>query len=297
MSAFGFVSCLLIEGRIIRCRNGNRYKATALVCFPTLPRQAAPRRSDLAGIHRDKPKWRSAMYIGRLDQAPASATSTLGGDLTPSFSLHEFASRGTPVPPEYRANVRRVAENLQVLRDQLGRAIGIVSGYRTPEHNTSVGGKTRSQHLTASAADIQVTGLSPAQTYCTIEELIGQGRVRQGGLGIYSTFVHYDIRGHRARWTGRGVTIPNCSSVVVPGSALPNLATVVTVSSNLNVRSGPGTGYSILAKAPKNSVVTMLGRDQSSAWVQVQLASGARGWASAQYLSPKSPIGSLPVTA
>jgi hypothetical protein len=236
------------------------------------------------------------MYIERLEEAPTYTRSTLSGDLTASFSLREFASRGTPVPSKYHDNVRKVAQNLQVLREHLGRAITVVSGYRTAEHNTSVGGATKSQHLTASAADIQITGLTPSQVYCTIEELISQGRMRQGGLGIYKTFVHYDIRGHRARWTGRAATIPNCSSTAASGKVPSNVATVVTASSNLNVRSGPGTSHGILAKAPKNSVVTMVGRNQNGTWVEVQLASGARGWVSAQYLSPNSPIANLPVT-
>jgi hypothetical protein len=37
-----------------------------------------------------------------------------------------------------------------------------------------------------------------------IENLIAQGKIIEGGVGIYPTFVHYDIRGTKARWSGTG---------------------------------------------------------------------------------------------
>ena len=37
----------------------------------------------------------------------------------------------------------------------------------------------------------------------TIEALIELEYIPEGGLGIYNTFVHYDIRGYKARWDKR----------------------------------------------------------------------------------------------
>jgi uncharacterized protein YcbK (DUF882 family) len=74
------------------------------------------------------------------------------------------------------------------------------SGYRTTSHNKKVGGAPKSQHLTASAADISVKSMTPKQLANSIEELIAKGKMKQGGIGIYPTFVHYDIRGTKARW-------------------------------------------------------------------------------------------------
>ena len=44
----------------------------------------------------------------------------------------------------------------------------------------------------------------PEEIYNRIDKLIAQGLVKQGGLGKYikSGFVHYDIRGIKARWEG-----------------------------------------------------------------------------------------------
>lgn len=63
-----------------------------------------------------------------------------------------------------------------------------------------MGGAPKSQHLTASAADISAKGYSPVHLANVIDELITKGKMKQGGIGIYPTFVHYDIRGTKARW-------------------------------------------------------------------------------------------------
>lgn len=122
--------------------------------------------------------------------------------LTENFSRSEFDCKdGTKVPDEFMDNLQELAENLQVLRDYVETSVSITgSGYRTPSHNKKVGGAKRSQHLTASAADINASGYTPKELHMIIELLIGEGKMKQGGLGLYNTFVHYDIRGTKARW-------------------------------------------------------------------------------------------------
>jgi uncharacterized protein YcbK (DUF882 family) len=122
--------------------------------------------------------------------------------LTNNFSLAEFACNdGTPVPVEFYGNVQELAENLQALRDYIGEPVLITgSGYRTPSHNKKVGGAKNSQHLTASGADINARGYKPKQLAIVIEKLIKAGKMKQGGIGVYNGFVHYDIRGTKARW-------------------------------------------------------------------------------------------------
>ena len=80
------------------------------------------------------------------------------------------------------------------------KSITINSGYRSPKHNAKIGGAKNSQHLTGKAADIAVQGFTPKQVAEVIENLISQGKMTQGGLGVYSTWIHYDIRGTKARW-------------------------------------------------------------------------------------------------
>lgn len=122
--------------------------------------------------------------------------------LTKNFDSKEFDCKdGTPVPEELMDNCLEVAKNLQVLRDYLGVPISITgSGYRTPSHNKKVKGAPKSQHLLCKAADINAKGYTPKELASEIEKLIERGKMKQGGIGIYKGFIHYDIRGTKARW-------------------------------------------------------------------------------------------------
>ena len=139
----------------------------------------------------------------------------MAGDLTANFSLSEFAQRNPyrPVPAKYHANVKRLAEQLQPLRDVVGRIV-ITSSYRTLAHNTAIGGAPTSQHLSAKAADFVVPGVPQSEVYCTILRLI-PGSMEQGGLGWYGPLghIHYDVRGRKARWNKSGGPLPVCPPV------------------------------------------------------------------------------------
>ena len=126
--------------------------------------------------------------------------------LEENFSLSEFRCKdGTEVPEDLMDNVRVLAKNLQVLRDHVGKPIIIISGYRTPKYNRRIGGARKSQHMLAKAADIKIRGMSPKEVKATIVKLIKEGKMQPGGIGLYTTFTHYDIRGWNARWYGKGV--------------------------------------------------------------------------------------------
>lgn len=124
--------------------------------------------------------------------------------LTNNFYKSEFDSAdGAEMPLDVFYNIQKLANQLQFLRDYLSRPIKINSGYRSINHNKNIGGVYNSQHILGKAADIVVKGKSSLEVYHTIEHLISQGDMLQGGLGLYNTFVHYDIRGNKARWDYR----------------------------------------------------------------------------------------------
>lgn len=121
--------------------------------------------------------------------------------LTQNFNLIEFACRdGSQVPENLICNVQKLAENLQVLRDYVGEPVRLNSGYRTPSYNKKIGGAPQSQHLLAKAADITVKSKTPKQIKAIIEKLIKDGKMHNGGIGLYAGFVHYDVRDKPARW-------------------------------------------------------------------------------------------------
>ncbi|QDP58897.1 MAG: putative peptidase M15 [Prokaryotic dsDNA virus sp.] len=122
--------------------------------------------------------------------------------MTKNFKYSEFKCKcgNCEMPKEVYENMQKVAEQLQVLRDFLGRGIKINSGYRCPEHNENIGGTKNSQHKLGKASDIVVSGMEPEVVKAQIEDRILNGEMLQGGLGLYNTFVHYDIRGEKARW-------------------------------------------------------------------------------------------------
>ena len=121
--------------------------------------------------------------------------------ITKNFSLEEFECRcGCEMPDFAKKNVEKLAENLQVIRNALGR-LDITNAYRCKPHNLDVGGSTNSQHLKGKAADIKSKTAGPKEIIQTIEALIKSEKIDQGGLGLYNTFTHYDTRGTRARWS------------------------------------------------------------------------------------------------
>ena len=121
--------------------------------------------------------------------------------VTKNFNLNEFNSKcGRPMPENIKKNIIEMIHNLQVIRDEVKVPISITSGYRSPEHNAKVKGAKDSQHVKGTAVDFKVQGLKPKEVALIVERLIKDGKIKQGGIGIYPRWVHYDIRGVKARW-------------------------------------------------------------------------------------------------
>lgn len=88
---------------------------------------------------------------------------------------------------------------LQRIRDHFGRPVVINSAYRTQSHNAAVGGAPRSQHLLGTAADITISGVTPLEAAQYAEYL----QPKAGGIGVYQSFTHVDVRTSRSRWDSR----------------------------------------------------------------------------------------------
>lgn len=86
---------------------------------------------------------------------------------------------------------------LQNIRTHFGKAVNINSAYRTPTYNKKVGGSSYSQHMYGTAADIYINGVSPKEIAKYAETLLDGW----GGIGVYNTFVHIDVREQKSRWS------------------------------------------------------------------------------------------------
>jgi len=124
--------------------------------------------------------------------------------LTSNFSKSEFECKcGCEMPDNVLDNVKKLALSLQKVRDKIKKPIKVNSSYRCLSHNRTIGSNDSSQHPKGKAADIVIKGQIPEQTANLLEVLIDNDEISQGGLGIYNTFTHYDIRGKKARWDYR----------------------------------------------------------------------------------------------
>ena len=115
--------------------------------------------------------------------------------VSPNFKVKEFACKdGSDVV----FICPRLVEILQKIRTHFGKAVTINSAYRTSTYNKKVGGATYSQHQYGTAADIVVKGINPKDVAKYVETLMPN----TGGVGIYSTFTHVDVREVKSRWNG-----------------------------------------------------------------------------------------------
>jgi hypothetical protein len=137
-----------------------------------------------------------------------------------------------------------------------GRSITIMSGYRTPAYNASLGTADLSRHQYGDASDIIIDSNGDGR----MDDLNRDGRVngrdaytlaawieqiwerpefkdRPGGLGVYNgtdshgPFVHVDLRGKRARWGGNGLewsdaAVDRAGRIAKDGPAIQNASVV-----------------------------------------------------------------------
>ena len=115
--------------------------------------------------------------------------------LSANFKVKEFACTDGTDPIFIDSDLVNI---LQKIRSHFGKAVTITSAYRTPPKNKAVGGTNYSFHLYGKAADIKVKGIAPKSVAAYAEKLMPT----KGGIGIYSTFTHIDVRSAKARWKG-----------------------------------------------------------------------------------------------
>ena len=140
--------------------------------------------------------------------------------LSKNFKVKEFACKDGSDTILISSDL---VELLQRIRDHFRKPITINSAYRNATYNKKIGGATYSQHIYGNAADIVVKDIAPKEVAQYAEYLMP----KTGGIGLYSSFVHVDVRTNRARWenygTEKGV------------SGFPGYKEILTIDSAVNI--------------------------------------------------------------
>ena len=129
--------------------------------------------------------------------------------LSPHFVVEEFDCHdSTKVQPRDYNDLEYLCRTyLEPLRKKYG-PVHVNSGYRTRSYNASIGGAPQSFHIydihdgNDQASDITCARGTPVDWHRTLNWLRQHRRNGRGGLGLYSSFVHCDIRDYQADWRG-----------------------------------------------------------------------------------------------
>lgn len=122
------------------------------------------------------------------------------GNLSKNFDKQEFDCKGNGCCDKTQLPDQLLIDGIQQLRDLLGQPLHINSGIRCEKHNKAVGGEDNSYHVKRMACDINVPDdLTPNQLASMAKKI---PQFKNGGIGIYKTWIHVDVRGNKARWRG-----------------------------------------------------------------------------------------------
>ena len=129
--------------------------------------------------------------------------------LSKHFTVEEFDCRdGTKVQArDYDGLEYLCRVYLERLRKKYG-PIRVNSGFRTASYNARIGGASNSYHVYTAhdgadqAVDISCRKGGPRDWHRSANWIRKHKRNGRGGLGLYSTFVHIDLRDYTSDWRG-----------------------------------------------------------------------------------------------
>ena len=139
--------------------------------------------------------------------------------LSENFCVSEFACHDGS---DYILIDTELVKLLQKIREHFGKPVTLNSAYRSLAYNKKIGGVSNSQHTKGTAADIVVSGITPKTVAQYAEFLMPYS----GGIGLYNSFTHIDVRAKRSRWQnfGKEVVVSGFSgySEPVTSTAIPS---------------------------------------------------------------------------
>lgn len=155
---------------------------------------------------RDEPAWelmdefRTFIEKLKLKHFAANEFVAMGA----SNASGKCKGKNTFPPKALWNNIASTAAMIDLIREELGAEIRILSCYRSPAYNTCVRGEEGSLHLKFNAIDFMCAAGTP-EIWRRVADKIRKSKSRfHGGIGIYpkSGFLHIDTRGKMADWPG-----------------------------------------------------------------------------------------------
>jgi uncharacterized protein YraI len=202
--------------------------------------------------------------------------SNFQGEMTPT-QAHSIVTSTLPV-------TLRTAASATPLSSPAPPTIAPVDGVTSTQVNV------RAEPSTTSL----VLGVIPAETRI---EIIGQD---PGGDWWQINYPHPQAIEGKGWVTAQYITAATTPQVPVLGGSQenPGAAAVAVVQQQLNVRSGPGTGFNSLGTLNAQDVVRLTGKDSNGTWLQIDFPAGpeGKGWVSAAFVQPQG-TENLPIVA
>ena len=129
--------------------------------------------------------------------------------LSKHFVVEEFDCKdGTKVSRRDYAGLEYLCRQfLEPMRREFGPC-SVHSGFRTRSHNANVGGERNSYHIypdhdgNDQAVDVSFARGNSSRWHAKANAIRRRKRSGRGGLGLYRSFVHIDIRDFAANWRG-----------------------------------------------------------------------------------------------
>lgn len=113
----------------------------------------------------------------------------------------------------------------------------------------------------------------------------------EGWVNSFYMQFSYDLNALPVMASGGTVTPPSQPNPPAVGDSHGTLRANVT----LNVRQGPGLGFTAFGLLFSGHQAQMIGRSADSQWVRIRDANGTQGWVFAAYTTPSTAIANLPV--
>lgn len=96
--------------------------------------------------------------------------------------------------------------------------------------------------------------------------------------------------------TPPAVSSPSAARSKATPTVMPALQARARIAQGpLNLRTGPGTTYGVLATAQSGDEFAVMGRSEDGRWVQLCCVADSRAWAAAEFLALQADIESYPV--